>query len=237
MVEIEYQEGGLNPFVIFDGFVIQEPITALTDFFAVFVAFYYLIKFFRYKKGELLNEVYHKWILICLGVGFSVAAILGHALQEYLSQLWRVPGWLIVETGITLLALVTIEEYKQRVSTKGMKQLKLGVILFHIIYAIIISIIPHFLITQIHTMLTILGGIFPLYIMISKATKIQEYKNQVNAILYISVCLLFVFGTKFSFSVWLNFKDISHIIIGFLLLLLYKNIWSLTFKDAKLKKD
>ena len=112
MFLIDYQEGVINPSIIISGFVIREPITAITDFLSVFIAIFYFSKFSKIKEVNLLSIVYHKYALVCFMIGFSFAGVLGHALQEYLSPWWKVFGWLFVETGIFLLAIGMIAEYK-----------------------------------------------------------------------------------------------------------------------------
>ena len=109
------------------------------------------------------------------------------------------------------------------------------VIVFHFIYVFVVIKKPHFLYTQIHSMVIIICLILPLYITLYRKSNVVEYKNQIITILFVSICLTFIYSSKISLSVWFNYHDISHLIIGGLLFMLYKNICKLSNKKEILK--
>lgn len=89
------------------GFILNEPVTVLTDLLIAGVCYYAYIKLKRTDSPGPVRKFFMYYMLL-MGVATAIGGIVGHGLMNYLDFFWKTPGWLLSMLSIALFERAAI---------------------------------------------------------------------------------------------------------------------------------
>jgi len=211
-----------NPTVYLGWFEWREPITTLTDLLISLICLYAVLSYARYKGKKSNNFIYYQGYFICFSIGMMSAALLGHGLVAYVGTEWKVVGWTISILGYTFLGIASLIQIKLITPKLYFNSIRLLFLLQIAIFLILIlnPYTHNFKITQIGSVVSLIGFILPIHIYNYNKTK------QNGSLLIVSsiICGLFpaiIYNTQFSISHWFNYHDISHVLVSINMIIIF----------------
>lgn len=213
------------------GWKIMEPVTALTDFITAFVC---IISFLRLRtifkssiKGGLII-----FYFLFTGLATFFAGLFSHALIHIVPFEYKMIGWTFSAIGILIMEIslskILIKYYSESVG----KILRIIAIIQFVLFiaAIIYKPSRTFETVQINASVGLIGLIFPMIIYLYKKTKAKGLNYYLYALIG-SIFTGLIFNLKFSIHTYLNYHDISHLMMAFFIYLMYLGTKSLLRYD------
>jgi hypothetical protein len=103
----------LQPPIYISGLRIGEPVTAVTDFLVTAVCFY---AFYKLRDLPNSNRKYFRLYFLLLGLAVLWGGFAAHAFAYFLSQAWKVPGWLASTWAVSLLAVGMVRQHQNLIA-------------------------------------------------------------------------------------------------------------------------
>lgn len=224
----------LNPTVEIMDFFWAEPMTSATDFLVALISGYAAFRIYQIKKTERNPKVQTYFFLYFLffAIGMTCAAWLGHGFQAYLSPRFKIIGWMLSATGLMFLQLASIQLISSKLKLGLFNTLKIVFVIQWIVLLILV-INPktsHFKVVQINSVLALIGTVLPIHIYNWKVLNNQFSIGVIIAIAY-SLIPGLVYNNQVSYNRWFNYHDISHILIGIFMLMMFRSINNLARID------
>ena len=210
----------IQPSVEVFGIRIDEPVTTLTDLLFAAVCFY---AFFRISRQEtsVRTKVLFKYYFLTLGLGALFVGLLGHAFLYSLASPWKLVSWILILASVAIMAHALVE-LSRPIIKPAVSRLVAGVNLLTLAAALFITswtlAFPAVTYYTIFGMVVIVGSLS--YIIYQKTRN----RGFVRLMLGVGVGLIsaVVFSYQWGLSPWFNHNDISHVILIFSALILYK---------------
>jgi len=212
--------GELQPPIFIDNVRIGEPITTITDLLVATVCFYAYAKLGR--QQDFAAKRYFRLYFLFLGIATFWGGLITHASIYYLSQTWKVPGWISSTWSVSLLAWAMAEYnigiVKEWIS--GMKAL------------ILLELLAVMAITIYTVEFKWAGGhsAFGLFLIVTTLAVMSYRRNKDDGsrwMLYgIGVFLLsgITFAAKLSIHTWFNYVDLTHVFLAIAAWVIYKSV-------------
>ena len=227
----------LNPTIYVGDFEWREPITTLTDFLVALVCWAAFYFFSRQKRNESPSFPWFKKYFLIFAIGMTSAAWLGHGLQAYVSQNFKVIGWACGATGLMFLQIGSLKLIENRLSERLKVMLPRW---FNLQWLTAISLMFYFLssgmetafkVTQINSVLVLWGFVLPIHLISYYREKNKASKIVIIALLY-SLVPGIVYSNKLSFSKWFNYHDISHVLMAIFMTLMFLGLYQLVKSNS-----
>jgi len=202
---MDFQKTSVN----FNGMLIQEPVTALTDLLVSLVCLYAFFKLKPVNRSVALLKYY----FLTMALATAYGGIIGHAFLHYVSFGWKVPGWLISMFSVALLERASITHAKP-ILTKNLGTLFTTLNSIELITLIVIVLATfNFTFVEAHAAYGLLVVVFSFEAFIFKSTKADSSRLFLIAT-GISAVAATVHLTQFSIHPWFNHLDLSHVLMA-----------------------
>jgi drug/metabolite transporter superfamily protein YnfA len=218
-----------NPTIEILGVKVLEPVTTFTDIIVAVVCFYAWYKLRQSGKKEPIYT-YTQYFFITMGLATLIGGIIGHAFLYYFSFAWKIPGWYFSMVSVALLERASIEHVSSILKPKVAKALKIINIAELLTFAVIAAVTLNFIFVEIHAAYGILFVVFSIQTYVYVKTKDRGSLIFMTGVLFSTIAAV-VHLSKFSFSQWFNYMDISHVLMAISAYLFYKG--TINFKLAK----
>jgi len=199
---------------------IDEPITAFTDVLLAAVCFY---AFYRIKRHEAEGRIkwYFKYYFLTLGIGALAGGILGHAFYYRLSPIWKLVSWVFTLASVGLIAHALVEMSRplfRPAFSRLVARMNIVILLLALIYTLWTLA---FSAVQYYTMFGMIVVVGSLSYLIYLRTRSRGMLRLMLAVGFgIVSAVVFMYG--WGLGPWLNHMDISHIILSYSALTLYR---------------
>lgn len=199
---------------------IDEPITTVTDLIMAAICFY---AYYRIRQQESSGRIkgYFKYYFLTLGIATLAGGLLGHAFLYSLSPSWKLVSWVFTLMSVAILSHGLIELSKpllkpafSRMVTR-VNILILSLALLYTLYTLAFSAVKYY---TIFGMLMVVGS---LSYVIHQKTKIRGVVKLMIGV-GVGVLSALIFSFEWGLGPWLNHNDISHLILSFSAISLYK---------------
>ena len=218
--------GELQPPIFIGDIRIGEPTTTITDLLVAAVCFYAYAKLG--KLNEFPSKRYFRLYFLFLGFATFWGAVITHASIYYLSQPWKVPGWISSTWAVSLLAWAMVE-YHASMIKKWTSVLKI-IILVELLAVMAITIYTvEFKWAGAHSAF----GLFLIVTSLAVRSFIRNKDDGSRWMLYgIGVFLLsgITFAAKLSIHTWFNHVDLTHVFLALAAWVIYKSVVKMTLE-------
>lgn len=212
--------GELQPPIFIGDIRIGEPTTTITDILVAIVCFY------AYTKLGKLNEFpakkHFRLYFFFLGIATIWGAIITHASIYYLSQPWKVPGWISSTWSVSLLAWAMVEYHSEMIK-KWVSAIKI-IILIELAAVMAITIyIVEFKWAGAHSAF----GLFLIVTTLAAMSYLKKKDAGSRWMLYgVGVFLLsgITFAAKLSSHTWFNHVDLTHVFLAVAAWIIYRSV-------------
>ncbi len=160
------------------------------------------------------------------------AAWLGHGLQAYVIPEMKVIGWICGATGILFLQIGSIQLIKSNLTNSIKKGITTWVVIQYfvavcsMIYFLRIGIVEAFKVTQVNSVIGLIGVVLPLHIVSVIKLKKKSSKIVIAALVYSAIPGL-VYSNQISISCWFNYHDISHVLMSIFMTVMFFGLFRL----------
>ena len=209
------------------GITVWEPMATLTDLFVSVACFYF---FCLLHKKKLPGKMYllFKWHFFTMGVATLFGGLLGHAFLYAVHISWKLPGWIISMASVSLLERACIAHTVQQVSKKTRYAFKLANNIELIVFMSLTLYTLNFHFVEFHSGFGILAVIFPLQLFMYLKTKDPGSKI-IFAVVFLSLVSAIIFIKQITLHPWFNHIALSHTLMVFMVVLLYKSAINLRY--------
>lgn len=215
-----------NPTWFLGSFEFREPMTTATDFLVALVCWYVVYRLVKTPKNQR-NSRYFKLILgyfTCFAIGMTSAAWLGHGLQAYLDPKFKIIGWGMGATGIMLLQLTSFLIIQPGVKMRWHQLFHwLFIVEWLLAVGLMISPWSSFMVTQINSTFGLILLVLPMHFYNLVKMRDQRSKRIILALAY-SAIPGFIYSNAISLHPWLNYHDISHLLMAGFMILMYRGL-------------
>lgn len=212
--------GELQPPIFINGFRIGEPTTTVTDLLVAAVCFY------AYAKVRRLNEFparkYFQFYFLFLGLATFWGAIITHALIYFLSQPWKMAGWIMSTWSVSLLAWAMVDYHAQKI--RKLVSIVKAVIVIELVAVMAITLLTvEFKWAGAHSA-------FGLFLIVTTLAGMSYYQKRDAGskwmLMGIGVFLLsgITFAAKISLNTWFNHVDLTHVFLAVAAWVIYQSI-------------
>ncbi len=212
----------LNPSIYLNGFEIREIVTSLTD---VLTASICLFSYFKLSKADTDDRFLRnlRFYFLIMGVGLLAGGIFGHALQAYLTVKWKWAGWISSAVAFGFFVWGAVDLVSPYVSDTVHKILKLWAILQPTLFLTLLASpdFQTFDLVKVNSTVAVSATLLPLFFFHWIKTKHPGSKLMVFAFLYALIPGV-QYNLKLSVSQWLNYHDISHLLMAIYTVMLYR---------------
>lgn len=212
--------GELQPPIYISNIRIGEPTTTITDLLVAAVCFYAYVKLG--KLNAFPSKRYFRLYFLFLGLATFWGAVITHASIYYLSQPWKVPGWISSTWAVSLLAWAMVE-YHVDMIVKLVSALK-ALIFIELLAVMAVTIYTvEFKWAGVHSAF----GLFLIVATLAGASVIKNKDDGSRWMLYgIGVFLLsgITFAAKLSIHTWFNHVDLTHVFLAVAAWVIYKSV-------------
>lgn len=212
--------GELQPPIFIGNLRIGEPTTTITDLLVATVCFYAYTKLGNQKT--FIASKYFRLYFLFLGIATFWGAVITHASIYYLSQPWKVPGWISSTWSVSLLAWAMVE-YHSDLIKKWILGLKVLILLELLAVMTITIYTVEFKWAGAHSA-------FGLLLIVTTLAAMSYMKNKDDGsrwMLYgIGVFLLsgITFAGKLSIHTWFNHVDLTHVFLAIAAGVIYRSV-------------
>lgn len=199
---------------------IDEPITTMTDLIMAAICFYAYVRI-KQRESTVRIKGYFKYYFLTLGVATLAGGLLGHAFLYSLSPIWKLVSWVFTLLSVAILSHALIELSKpllkpviSRMVTR-LNFLILSLSLLYTLYTLAFSAVKYY-------------TIFGMFMVVGSLSFVIYQKTEIKGVLKLMIAVgvgLFsaiIFSFEWGISPWLNHNDISHLILSFSAISLYK---------------
>jgi hypothetical protein len=220
--------GELQPPIFIGDWRIGEPTTTVTDLLVAAVCFYAYLKLG--KLAPFQARRYFRFYFLFLGIATFWGAIVTHASIYYLSQPWKVPGWISSTWAVSLLAWAMVEAHADLIKKR----------VFALKTIIFIELLAVMAIT-IYTVEFKWAGAhsaFGLFLIVTTLAVISYRKHKDQGSLWmlygVGVFLLsgITFAAKLSIHTWFNHIDLTHVFLAVAALVIYRSVVKMSERHA-----
>ena len=212
--------GELQPPIFIGGFRIGEPTTTITDLLVAAVCFYAFLKV--NKQPNFIAKKYFQLYFLFLGIATFWGAVITHASIYYLSQPWKVPGWISSAWAVSLLAWAMVVYHTDRIN-KWVHTFK-AVILMELLTVMLITVYTlEFKWAGAHSAF----GLFLIVATLAFASFLKNKDDGSRWMLYgIGVFLVsgITFSAKLSWHTWFNHVDLTHVFLAVAAWVIYRSV-------------
>lgn len=199
---------------------IDEPITTATDLLLAAVCFYAL---FRINKQENSGRIkgYFKYYFLTLGMGALCGGLFGHAFLYSLSPPWKLVSWIFTLISVAIIGHALIELARplvRPVISRTVARMNMAILIFALTYTLITLAFSAVKYYTIFGMVVVVGSLS--LVVFQKTGSRGMVKLMVG--IAIGILSAVVFSFEWGLSPWFNHNDISHVILSFSALSLYK---------------
>lgn len=220
MVFLDVFQDYLQPSIEVLNLRIDEPITTFTDLLFAAVCFY---AFFKIRKLGYAGKVkwYFKYYFLCLGFGALFGGIFGHAFLYRLSPGWQLLSWVCTVLAVALIIHALLELSKPLVGirfTRWMSRVNwliMAFALFYTLWSLAFSPVKYYSIFG----LVVVVGSLSFYLFLKTGNR---GLTVLMAAIGVGIISALVFSFEWGLSPWFNHNDISHVILSFSVLGMYK---------------
>lgn len=211
----------LNPTVEWMGWEIREPVTSATDFLTGVVS---LISFILLTLQKSPSKVvwYMRAYFLLMSISMAFASTAGHAFQGYLAWEWKMVGWSFGAIAICMLEFSSVTLIEKYLGVKYSLWIKVFAILHLILFFLSIANpeTRSFSMVKINSTVGLIFVVLPIH-----AYNYFKHKDTGSGwILFAMIWALipaYVYNMEVSYSRWLNFHDISHLLMAVYTVYLY----------------
>ncbi|MFH0755695.1 MAG: hypothetical protein V2B15_00215 [Bacteroidota bacterium] len=199
---------------------IDEPITTATDLILAAVCFY---AFYRISQQENTGRIqrYFKFYFLTLGLGALFGGLIGHAFLYSLPPSWKLLSWIFTLASVAIIGFALIELSRPLIRpavSRTVARINLVIMffaLFYTMWTLAFSAVKYY---TIFGMVVVVG--FLSFVVFQKTRD----RGVMMLMFGITVGLLsaVVFSYEWGLGPWFNHNDLSHVILSFSALSLYK---------------
>jgi hypothetical protein len=208
-----------QPSIHLFGLQIDEPVTTLTVLLVSFICFYAYI---RLRLIPVQNKVHFflRYYFLSMAIATAIGGIIGHAFLYALTFEWKLAGWVTSMFSIMLVERASIE-YALPLIHKRAGTIFKWVNFFELLtFVTLTCIFLDFFFVEAHSFYGLLIVVASLNIYVFVKLRTTGSKLFLIAVGFSAIAAL-IFMNKWSISVWLNYKDISHIFMSLSALFFY----------------
>lgn len=199
---------------------IDEPITTMTDLIMAAICFY---AYFRIRQMESSVSIkrYFKFYFLTLGIATLAGGLLGHAFLYSLPPAWKLVSWIFTLISVAILSHGLIELSKPLLKPTFSRMVSrvnfliLSLALLYTLYTLAFSWVKYY---TIFGMLLVVGS---LSFVIYQKTNIRGVVKLMIGV-GVGVLSALIFSFEWGLGPWFNHNDISHVILSFSAISLYK---------------
>lgn len=199
---------------------IDEPVTTATDLLLAAVCFY---AFFSIRRQEVGGRIkgYFKYYFMTLGFGALSGGLLGHAFVYGFSPGWKLVSWIFTLVSVAILAHALVELARPLVKpvlSRLVSRINLLILCLAVLYTMWTVAFTAVPVYTIFGMVAIVGSFS--YLIYSRTGN----RGMLRLLLAVGVGMVsaVVFALELGLSPWFNHNDISHVILSFSALAVYK---------------
>lgn len=220
----------LNPTVFIGNFEWREPVTTLTDFLVAVVCWTAFYFFKRLKHNTSPSYEWFQKYFFIFAIGMTSAAWLGHGLQAYVPETFKVIGWACGATGLMFLQVGSLKLIEEKVPAKRAKLLCRW---FNLQWILAIACMFYFLtrgpetafkVTQINSVVALWGFVLPIHVFAFRNMKLKASKIVIGALLYSAIPGV-IYSRQISLSNWFNYHDISHVLMAIFMTIMFLGLY------------
>lgn len=210
----------LQPPIYLGDIRIGEPVTALTDIFVTFVCAYIFVKLKNKSNSRLC--LYFRLYFLLLGIATLWGGIITHAFIYYLSQPWKVPGWITSTWAISLLSFAIVNYHKNLVAK-----------IFPVLIGLIVVELVWVMSAIVYTVEFRWAGAhsaFGLFLIVGLLSGYSYIKfKDVGSLWMLGAIGVFlasgiVFSLKLSINTWFNHVDLTHVLLALAAYIMFKAV-------------
>jgi hypothetical protein len=212
-----------NPSIEIFGLRVDEPVTTGTDIIVSLIA---IFGYCRIASSPMSKHVkLYAYFFLGTGICTLIAGLTGHAFLYRFDSVvgGKMIGWAIGIIGTCLAPFAALYHTRKWLGEKVFKVLLILCYMEIVIAEIILFIHPHFLVVVSHSTFGMLFILTTLEWMNYRRTGSKLSLNLLYGILNCVIAVMFNL-TKFSFSRWCNYLDLSHIFMGLSLYFMIKGV-------------
>ncbi len=210
----------IQPSIEIGNLRIDEPMTVLTDLLLAGICF---LAYFRLRQLNNSNRIgrYFAAYFLCLGLGSFFGALLSHAFIYKLPVHLKLLSWLFVLLSVGFLSVASLDMARPLLNPVFSRIIsRLNVLLFivaafYTIWNLAFSPVKYYTIFGMVIMVGLLS------IFVYRKTGKKGHARLATAV-GIGILSVFVFSYEWGFGPWFNHNDLSHVILSFATILLYK---------------
>ena len=201
---------------------IDEPVTTFTDILLALICFYAYLKIRQHESSGRIKG-YFKYYFLTLGIAALSGGILGHAFLYNLS-----PGWKLVSWGFTLVSVALMAQglllLARPLIRPGMLRLIVmsNIVILALAFIFTISTLA-FSAVKLYTIFGMVAVVGSMSYLIFQKTGQRATLKLLFAVGVGTLSAVF-FSYQWGFSPWFNHNDVSHMILSYSALTMYKGV-------------
>lgn len=214
-----------QPSIELFGITIMEPVVTLTDFIITAVC---LFAYFKLRKKNLPGKVheYMRWYFLLMAIATFLGGLLGHALQEQVGLVWKLPGWLISMLAVSAIERASIMYAFPLLKQRFARFLEFANIVELLFFAALTFGTVNFFFIQVHSAYGLGLVVLPIHFYIFRQTQNSGSRIICLSILFATLAAFF-YTTEISPSIWFNHLDVAHTIMAISMYFFYRAVLKL----------
>jgi hypothetical protein len=214
---------------------IDEPVAVITDIAVALVCLYAFYELRKLSYRTIVTQLYSYFFLF-MGIGTLLGAFVGHAFLYALNPNYRLPGWLFGMLSVTLFERAAIFHAKRIIKPVWGNFFSIINVIELLAFVILACLYLKFVFVEVHAAYGLL-----LVVPIFEGFYYVRTKNKGSKIILLAIlcnipaAILHMF--KFSFSKWLNYFDMGHIIIAISCYIFYIGIKNIPIYETGSKMN
>jgi hypothetical protein len=213
------------------GIRIDEPMAMITDILISIVCFHAFYQLHN-RKLSGRSQLYFRYYFLLMGIATFLGGVIGHGFLYALSFGWKLPGWITSMISVALIERSSIAHAKPLIKSRTGN------------FFLIINLIELLVIITI-TMVTLnfkwveFHSAYGLLVIVSSFHLYTYYKTKDRGSLTILIAVTvtciasLIFINKISIHRWLNYIDISHLLLAIAAYIFYRGSLLLQKRDGK----
>ena len=213
----------LNPDIFVLGVRIAEPVTTVTDILTAIIAFAGYLGLRDFGNGPVRDrETYlFSWYFFLLGMAMLLSGFFGHAFRYALPDSWRLFGWTLSGAAILTAELATNHALLQERSYSHPGFFSLIPWIQFTVFFILLLRTSDFRIVRQNSTIGLILYVLPLQYLMQQASGSAGRRLIITGII-VGLLPAITFTRQISISRWFNHHDISHILMGLVIFLMYR---------------
>lgn len=202
------------------GYQLSDPITVLTD---LLITFYSLFVFINLKKGNTDSIIVQDWKAFYLYMFYSsLLGALNHAGYYLMTESFRLGIWLGMQvTACVAIFFAVLATAKTLNQPEKEKKISVFAAIIMLVFIVLSLILKNFHILKINIAASLI------FIIIEHYKSFKKHTIGSGLILYgmvVSIIPVLVHSFKWSFGIWFNHNDISHVIMFISLIVIFGGV-------------